>query len=88
MLPLTITMSELNANEKYFYLSSKLPNAPEKGGNIKVGDLMLYQNNCLVLFYDGFNTEYRYTRVGRLENVNKLKEALGKVDIAVRFEIE
>jgi hypothetical protein len=34
MLPLTITMSELNGNEKYFYFDTKLPTNASSGGNI------------------------------------------------------
>ena len=41
MLPLTINMSELNANEKYFYFSTILPVNASRGGAIQVGDLML-----------------------------------------------
>ncbi len=32
MLPLTLDMSELNGNEKYYYLDTSLPSSPEKSG--------------------------------------------------------
>lgn len=86
MLPLTINMSELNGNEKMYYFSTTLPTNASSGGNIKVGDLMLYGNNCLVLFYEGFNTSYRYTRLGRIDNTSGLVAALGAGSVTVKFE--
>jgi hypothetical protein len=87
MLPMTVVMHELNANEKYFYFSSSLPTHATPGGNIQAGDLMLYGNNCLVLFYENFNTSYSYTRLGKLENSNELKAVLGKGNVTVKFEL-
>lgn len=86
MLPLTINMSELNGNEKFYYFSTTLPTNASSGGNIQAGDLMLYGNNCLVLFYEGFNTSYSYTRIGRIENTSGLVAALGAGSITVKFE--
>jgi hypothetical protein len=88
MLPLTINMSELNGNEKFQYLPATLPANASTGGNIQVGDLMLYGNNCLVLFYKSFHTSYSYTRIGRISNTSGLVAALGKGEVTVRFENE
>lgn len=88
MLPLTINMGDLNANEKFYYFSSTLPTSASAGGNIQVGDLMLYGNNCLVLFYKGFNTSYSYTRLGRIDNVAGLVAALGSGSVTVKFELQ
>lgn len=86
MLPLTLDMSELNGNEKYFYLDSDLPAKAEPVGNIQEGDLMLYGSNCLVLFYDSFSTVYSYTRLGKADNPEGLSEALGRGSAAVTFQ--
>ncbi|MES2778225.1 MAG: cyclophilin-like fold protein [Bacteroidota bacterium] len=86
MLPLTINMSELNGNEKFYYFSTTLPTNASRGGNIQVGDLMLYGNNCLVLFYEGFNTSYSYTRLVRIDNTSGLVVALGAGSVRVKFE--
>ncbi len=86
MLPLTINMSELNGNEKFYYFSTTLPTNASSGGNIQVGDLMLYSNNCLVLFYEGFNTSYSYTRLGKIDNTAGLIAALGTGSVTVKFE--
>ena len=58
MFPMTLHMSDLHANEKYNYLSSSLTtnsNTPER---IHAGDIKLFGNNCLVVFYDSFSTSY------------------------------
>ena len=86
MMPLTINMGELNGNEKFYYFSTTLPTNASSGGNIQVGDLMLYGNNCLVLFYEGFNTSYSYTRLGRIDNTSELVAALGAGSVTVKFE--
>lgn len=88
MLPLTIQMSDLNSNEKFYYFSTTLPTNAANGGNIQVGDLMLYSNNCLVLFYEGFNTSYSYTRLGKIDNTAGLIAALGAGNVTVKFEIQ
>ena len=49
-LPLNITMSELNSNEKYYYFSDTFTTNAQRVGNIQKGDIMLYGNNCLVVF--------------------------------------
>ena len=42
MLPLTLDMSELNGNEKFFRLSTSLPTDAANPGTIQTGDLMLW----------------------------------------------
>ena len=86
LLPLNVTMNELNGNEKYHYLSSSLPTAAYRPGTIHAGDLMLYGNNCVVLFYETFNSSYSYTRLGSIDNPSGLAEALGVGNVSVRFE--
>ena len=87
MLPLTINMNDLHSNEKYHNLSSTLTTKSERVGNIKTGDFMLYGNNCLVLFYENFSTPYSYTRIGYIENVSGLKDALGRGSVKIDFSI-
>lgn len=72
ILPLDITMEELNGNEKYIYLDNKFTtdsNVPEIINN---GDVMLYGNNCLVIFYKTFNSNYSYTKIGHIDNLDDL----------------
>lgn len=85
--PVTITMNELNGNEKYHYFDTAFPTDTEQIGSIHTGDLMLYGSDCLVLFYEDFHTSYRYTRLGYVENPEGLKDALGRGNVTVTFEL-
>ena len=85
-LPVTLDMEELNGNEKYRYLEEPLPSAPETVGHVHVGDVMLFGDDCLVIFYEGAGTSYRYTRIGRIEDPSGRKEALGKGSASVSFD--
>ncbi len=86
MLPLTVTMNELNSNEKYYYLDTSLPSKPQSVGTIRAGDIMLYGTSCVVLFYKSFPTSYTYTRLGRITNPSQLATALGSGTVSVTFE--
>lgn len=85
-LPLTINMSELNGNEKYYYFNDNFTTLPERVGTIKSGDLMLYGSDCLVLFYDSFSTSYSYTKIGYLDNPEGLKNIVGNGTVNVVIE--
>lgn len=83
-LPLALSMSELNGNEKYAY-GVALPAAPEYRARVEAGDLMLYGSNCVVLFY-GEAGGYSYTRIGKLVSADGLAAALGGGAADVTFE--
>lgn len=87
LLPMTVTMNEMNGNEKYHYLSENLPTDSYRPGTIRNGDLMLYGSSCVVLFYETFSSSYSYTRIGRLDNPSGLASALGRGNVSVTFEI-
>lgn len=82
-LPMTITMEDLHGNEKYHYLKRSLPTNTANIGRINTGDIMLYGNNCLVLFYQNFSTSFTYTRLGYIDDVSELVNSLGNGDIVV-----
>lgn len=86
-LPMTLSMSDLNHNEKYDYLDESLPADEQNIGNIQTGDVMLFGNNCLVIFYESFLTSYQYTRIGKITNVSRLKETLGDGNVEVSFKV-
>ncbi len=88
LLPMTVNMVELNANEKYVDLSNKLPTNASNPGTIQEGDLMLYGSSTLVLFYKTFSTSYNYTKLGRIDDVKGLAAAVGSGNVAVTFEFE
>ena len=88
MLPMTVKMSELNGNEKYFDLSVNLPTNASNPGKIQSGDLMIYGSNTLVLFYKTFSTSYSYTRLGRINDTTGLAGAVGSGSVRVTYELE
>lgn len=87
-LPLTLEMTDLNGNEKKFDLPNALPANPGRPGTIRNGDLMLYGANTVVLFYLTFDSPYAYTRLGRVEDVNGLAQALGQRSVRVAFSLQ
>lgn len=85
LLPLEIMMNELNGNEKYYYLDEPLSNHPVKYHNIEAGDIMLFNDNCLVLFYESFVSNYAYTRIGKIDDISLLKQAVGQGTVPISF---
>ena len=84
MLPKELEMDELNGNEKYIYLDTKLPSKPSNPKRINAGDVMLYGDNCIVIFYKSFDTPYSYTKIGHIDNLPDL----GSGSITVKFSLE
>ncbi len=82
LLPKDFNMNELNGNEKYVYIDNSLPTNSSNPKYIKAGDIMLYGDNCLVIFYKSFNTSYSYTRIGHIDNLPNL----GNGNVTVKFE--
>ena len=72
MLPLNLNMKELNGNEKYVYLNDSLETNSYNPKHIEAGDVMLYGNNCLVIFYKSFDTSFSYTKIGHIDNLPDL----------------
>lgn len=87
VMPLIITMNDLNGNEKYYNLNKSLTAQSSRVGSIKTGDFMLYGSNCLVLFYENFSTSYSYTKIGYIENTSGLKDSLGRGSIEISFSV-
>jgi hypothetical protein len=85
MLPLTLDMAELNGNEKFARLPKALPTNASQPGTIRNGDLMLYGEDSLVVFYLTFESSYSYTRLGRVEDATGLASTLGSQGVRVVF---
>ena len=77
LLPTTLDMPDLNGNEKHVRLPRSLPTNAVRPGTIRTGDVMLYGDDTLVVFYKSFPSSYSYTRIGRITKVEGLAEALG-----------
>lgn len=88
-MPLSLNMSDINQNEKYYYLPEDLPStATERPSSITSGEIMCWSGNCLVLFYDTFSNSYDgYVRLGYIEDTSGLVDALGTGDITIIFNV-
>ena len=81
LLPQEYTMNELNGNEKYVYMDNSLTTNSYNPKHIEKGDVMLFGDNCLVIFYKSFDTPYSYTKIGHIDNLEDLESS----NITVRF---
>ncbi|MDF2566157.1 MAG: Cyclophilin-like domain containing protein [Massilibacillus sp.] len=88
-LPMTVNMSELNGKEKYYHLLENLPvQSAETPATIHAGEIMCWSSNSLVLFYNTYSNSYGgYVKLGFIEDISGLKEALGKGNVQVTFEV-
>ncbi len=82
LLPQKFDMKELNGNEKYVDMDHSLPTNSRNPKHIIRGDIMLYGSDCLVIFYQSFDTNYSYTKIGHIDDLHDL----GIDDITVQFE--
>jgi hypothetical protein len=85
LLPLTLSMEDLNGNEKKKELPNALPTDASRPGTIRNGDLMLWGSRTVVIFYLTFDSSYSYTRLGRVDDPAGLAQALGRRDVQVVF---
>ena len=81
LLPLELSMSDLNGNEKYVYLNESLPTNTYSPNHIEAGDVMLFGDNCLVIFYESFDTSYSYSKIGHINNLPSLDD--GNISISI-----
>lgn len=86
LLPLELSMKDHLGNEKFAALPKSLPSDDKRAGQIHAGDVMLYQGKTLVVFYENFHSNYRYTRIGRITQTDTLQNALGSDGVNVSVE--
>ena len=85
-LPMRLKMADLHANEKYADLRKPLPTNAKQPGTIRAGDLLLYGDKTLVLFYKTFRSSYSYTRLGRIDDASGLATAVGAGSVDIVLE--
>lgn len=85
LLPLELPMQDHLRNEKHADLPHALSRSDSRPGRIEAGDLMLWEGKTLVVFYESFDSPYRYTRLGRIRQVHNLKAAVGTGSVRMRF---
>ena len=87
-LPFTISMKNLNGNEVYYYFDESFKTNQQSVGTINKGDIYLYRDNCLVLFYKTFTTTYTYTKIGKVINPEGLDTLIGSGNVEVMWFIK
>ena len=83
--PLVIQMSDYSGFEKVGSLGKRLPTSNSQT-TTNAGDIVLYNGNQIVIFY-GSNT-WSYTRLGKIDDLSGLEEALGSGDVTVIFSMK
>ena len=87
-LPFTIPMNNLNGNEVYYYFDESFKTNQQSVGTINQGDIYLYQDKCLVLFYKTFTTTNTYTKIGKVINPEGLDTLIGSDNVEVMWFIK
>lgn len=85
LLPLTLEMQDHLSNEKFAELPKSLTRSDSTVGRIEAGDIMLWSGDTLVVFYESFRSSYRYTRLGKIQNTDGLKSAVGTEKVKMTF---
>ncbi len=59
----------------------------DKQTDVTAGDLILYQGNKIVIYYD--RNSWNFTRLGRLENItpDELRKLLGRGNVTAAFSL-
>lgn len=77
LLPLSLPFTEKGGYEYYCYIDHNLTSEPIKPDFGEAGSLMLYLQNYVAIFYNNLeNPVQSYTPLGKLQNIEGLKEAL------------
>lgn len=84
--PLTVTMNDYANMEKLTNLKTNLPENNEYM-HTKAGDIVLYQGNTLVIYYD--TNSWSLTPLGTIDDIDSksLKQLLGNNDVTVTFSL-
>ena len=83
--PVTIKMNDYSGFEKVGALGRDL-SADNKQMTTNPGEIVLYQENQIVMFY-GTNS-WSYTKLGHVDDLTGWKEALGTGDVYVTFYLD
>lgn len=85
--PLEIHMRDYADMEKVGSIGTSLPRN-DKPTSTKAGDLILYQGNQFVIYYD--TNSWDFTRLGKINDIKakELKKALGKGSVTVTLSLD
>lgn len=81
---MTVDMSDYGSFEKVGPLGTTLPRNDEQI-TTSAGDIILYLGSSITVYYD--KNSWNFTRLGRLDDPEGLKEALGNGDVSITFQL-
>lgn len=82
--PLTLELSDYSGFEKVGELGRSLT-TNDRQTTTSPGDIVLYNGDNIVVFY-GSNS-WSYTRLGHIEDISNLRNALGNDDVVITFTL-
>ena len=85
LMPLELDMRDVNGNEKFAELNAPLPADERAPGRVEAGDVMLYGDDGVVVFYESFDTPYSYPRLGRVDDPAAVEALSGSPSVRVAF---
>ncbi len=83
MFPLTLEMHDKNSLSKSAIIYTKLTSSKKRIKTISPGDLVMDGNSSFILFNKESNVNCKYTRIGHINNYNKLNSG----DITLSFSL-
>lgn len=87
-MPFTLIMDDYAAKEKTAELTFFLPSSDTTSpARINKGELYVWSEKSLVIFYTSFLNSYAYVPMGYIEDVKVLEEALGNGSVEVTFRV-
>ena len=87
-VPIYSQKEDTNANPpviSYYEGDETLPTKEYKPEHIEAGDVMLYGDNTIVIFYKSFDTEFSYTRLGKIKGGENLETMMQGEKVTVEF---
>lgn len=82
--PVVLNMSDYSGFEKVGTLETNLTTSNSQT-NTQAGDIVLYNGNQIVIFYDSHS--WTYTRLAKIDDLSGWAEALGNGDVQVTFSV-
>lgn len=85
ILPLSLDFRDYGGFEKVASLPRRLP-SQDRQMRTSAGDIVLYLSNQIVVFYGG--NSWSYTKLGHIDDVEGLTEALGQGNVEITFTLQ
>ena len=90
VFPLRVKMYDYASMAKGYNFSSSFKKIRKENvntDNLQIGDIVLYDQKHLMIFYQNFKNEDKYIKIGHVDSVEGLKEKLGENDIEVLWSL-